>query len=80
MVLLFGPCIRTSFTFSRTNFLALSHRVQSAFHYAIKSVTPVNHFEPFIDKIDCFYHTSNTNQMELNSIAQDYEVEIRKIG
>jgi hypothetical protein len=43
-------------------------------------MTSVNHFESFIDKIYCFFHTSNKNQMELNSIAQHLEVEIRKIG
>lgn len=58
----------------------LSHRVQLALDDAIKSISQVNHFKAFLEKIYCFYHTSNKNQMELNNIANDLELEIIKIG
>ncbi|XP_044154702.1 E3 SUMO-protein ligase KIAA1586-like [Bufo gargarizans] len=58
----------------------LSHRVQLALDDAINSVSQVNHFKMFLEKIYSIYHVSNKHQLELHNIAADLELEIVKIG
>lgn len=57
-----------------------SHRLQLALDVAIKSVSQVNHFKIFLDKIYTYYHASTKNQSELSKIAEDLAVDINKTG
>ncbi|KAF2880824.1 hypothetical protein ILUMI_25357 [Ignelater luminosus] len=58
----------------------LNHRLQLSLDDSISEIKHVNHFKIFLDKIYSFYHQSNKNQTELETIAKELEIEIIKIG
>jgi hypothetical protein len=56
------------------------HRLELAVHDAVKTVSGINKFKSFIDKLYVLYHASPKNSRELQACANSLEMQLLKIG
>lgn len=57
-----------------------NHRLELSVADAVKSVSSINRFKSFMDKLYVIYHASPKNSRELSICATELEVQILKIG
>lgn len=57
-----------------------NHRLELSVHDVINSITPVNNFKTFCDKLYALYHASSKNARELAACAVSIDVQMRRIG
>jgi hypothetical protein len=70
----------------KENFLSIivwhcaNHRLELAVHDAVKTVSGINRFKSFIDKLCVLYHASPKSSIELQACANSLEMQLLKIG
>jgi hypothetical protein len=57
-----------------------NHRLEVAVHDTVKTVSGINRFKSFIDKLYVLYHASPKNSRELKACANSLEMQLLKIG
>lgn len=62
------------------SFHCVAHRLELTVHDACKSVTKVNHFVTFLDKLYCTFSRSPKNQRLLEEVAFELNCTLRKVG
>ena len=61
-------------------FHCVAHRLELTIHDAIKSVTEINHFSIFLDKLYVTFSRSPKSQRALEDIASETSCNLRKVG
>jgi hypothetical protein len=57
-----------------------NHRLELAIHDAVKTISGINRFKSFTDKLYVPYHASPKNSRELQACANSLETQLLKIG
>jgi hypothetical protein len=57
-----------------------NHRLELAVHDAVRTVSGINRYKSFIDKLYVLYHASSKNGRELKACANSLEMQLLKIG
>jgi hypothetical protein len=57
-----------------------NHTLELAVHDAVKTVSGINRFKSFIDKLYVLYHASPKNSRELEACANSLEMKLLKFG